>query len=69
MSIRAIAQDLYKCQAGVHKLEDQLAQAGPMEKDKIKEELRKARAELKVLKNMVEGRKAQSEEKKTFPFR
>lgn len=60
MSIRAIAQDMYKCQSRVHKLEDQLEKAPPREKEGIKEELRKARAELKILKNMIEGRKAQS---------
>lgn len=60
MSIKAIATELYKCQNKVHKLEDQLTQAPVQEKDAIKEELRIARAELKILKNMLEGKKAQA---------
>ncbi len=71
MSIRAIAQELYKCQAKVHQLEDQLNLAESFsEKEKLKEELRKASAELKILKNMLEGRKLQAETPgKNFPHR
>ncbi len=60
MSIRAIALEVYKCQSKVHKLEDQLATAEYGEKAEIQDELRQALAELKILKNMIEGRKAQS---------
>ena len=69
MSIRAIAKDFYTCQSRVHKLEDQLESAIHNEKEKIKEELRIARAELKILKNMIDGRKAQSLKTKSFPFK
>ena len=70
MSIRAIAQEVYKCQSKVHKLEDQLAKAGSYgAKEKLKNELRQARAELKILKNMLEGHKSQSDSvKKKLPF-
>jgi len=69
MSIRAIAQEVYKCQARVHALEDQLKQALPQQHDTIKEELRKARAELKQVKNMLENRKeAPLSKRKRFPF-
>ena len=70
MSIRAIAEELYKCQSKVHKLQDQLAACESYgEKERIKEELRKANAELKILKNMLEGRKAQADSRqKKLPF-
>jgi len=69
MSIRAIAQEVYKCQSLVHKLEDQLELAELKDKDNIRNELRQARAELKILKNMIEGRKAQSTiSKHNYPF-
>ena len=58
MSIRAIAQEVYKCQARVHDLEDQLRQALPQEKGVTQEKLRQARAELKVVKVMLENRKS-----------
>lgn len=69
MSIRAIAQELYRCQKEVHKLEDQLQEADHQMQTEIKEKLRIARAELKQLKNMMEGRKAQSlSDRKHPPF-
>ena len=64
MTIRAIAQELYRCQKKVHALEEQLEKAEYKDQATIQEELRVARAELKQLKNMIEGRKAQS----TSPF-
>lgn len=57
MTIRSIAQEVYKCQSRVHSLEDQLRQAAGLEKERIKEKLRKAQAELKLVKNMLENRK------------
>ncbi len=60
MSIRAIAMEVYKCQSKVHKLEDQLQLADYSEQATLKDQLRQARAELKILKNMIEGRKAQA---------
>lgn len=70
MSIRAIAQELYRCQARVHDLEDRLRKADPTSAEELREQLRVARAELKTLKNMMEGRKAlSSSTRKTYPFR
>ncbi len=60
MSIRAIALEVYKCQSKVHQLDDQLAAAEHDQKAEIQDQLRQATAELKILKNMIEGRKAQS---------
>ena len=57
MVIKAIAQEVYKCQSRVHNLEDQLRQASSSDKAGIQEELRQARAELKQVKNMLESRK------------
>ncbi len=70
MSIRHIAQELYKCQSKVHKLEDELnTTTSHLHKTELQEALRKARAELKVLKNMVEGRKSQTGTgNQRFPF-
>jgi len=60
MSIKALAQELYRCQAKVHALEDRLAEAERSSVPQLQEQLRQARAELKILKNMLEGRKAQA---------
>lgn len=63
MSLRAIAIEVYKCQSKVHKLQDQLERAAADEKSDLQDQLRQAKAELKILKNMIEGRKAQSSKK------
>ena len=69
MSIRAIAQEVYKCQARVHSLEDKLRQALPQEKAGLQESLRKARAELKQVKVMLDNRKSISPPpKRRFPY-
>lgn len=69
MSIRAIAQEVYKCQARVHTLEDKLQQVPPHEQDSLKKELGKARAELKQVKDMLDNRKETSLlKRKHFPF-
>ncbi len=69
MSIRAIAQEVYKSQSKVYKLEEQLKNADYEAKEKIKEELRHAQAELNILRKMLEGRKAQATvAKRQFPF-
>jgi len=70
MSIRAIATEVYKCQSKVHKLQDQLESADFAEHAELQEQLRQASAELKILKNMIEGRKAQSSNSlKSSPYR
>ncbi len=69
MSIRAIAQEVYKCQARVHNLEDKLRKALPQEKAELQESLRKARAELKQVKVMLDNRKSiSSPRKRRFPY-
>lgn len=69
MVIKAIAQEVYKCQSRVHKLEDQLRHASSSDKAKIQEELRQARAELKQVKNMLESRKeSPSAHRKRFSY-
>lgn len=69
MSIRAIAQEVYKCQARVHDLEDQLRKALPQEKAALQESLRKARAELKQVKVMLDNKKStDSQRRRRFPF-
>lgn len=68
MSIRAIAQEVYRCQARVHDLEDQLRKATPQEKALIQEKLRQARAELKVVKVMLDNRKTTTPPRKNNRF-
>ncbi|MEE4243572.1 MAG: hypothetical protein V2I36_19080 [Desulfopila sp.] len=60
MSIRVIAQEVYKSQQRVHSLEEQLSQADYKDQDPIKDQLRQAKAELKVLQNMLNNKKNQS---------
>ncbi len=63
MSIRAIAQELYRLQREVEKLEKELAAAPYREQDGIKDRLRKAKAEWQVMRNILNGEKTPS------PFR
>lgn len=58
MSIRALAIELYKVQQKVDGLEKELDNPASHDKEKIKEELRLARAEWKVLKKMLDGEKS-----------
>lgn len=61
MSIRAIAQELYKCQSRVHRIEGEIENTqNPETMKSLKEELRQAKAELRIIKNMLEGRKQHS---------
>lgn len=57
MSIRHLATDLYRSQQKVEKLEKTLAAAAPSELAAIEEELRGARAELQLLRKMLDGEK------------
>lgn len=57
MSIRHLATDLYRSQQKVEKLEKALAVAAPSELVAIEEELRGARAELQLLRKMLDGEK------------
>ena len=57
MSIRHLATDLYRSRQKVEKLEKALAAAAPSELVSIEDELRRARAELQLLRKMLDGEK------------
>ncbi len=60
MSIRLIAQELYRAQTKVDKLNKALEEAPLGEKDPIREKLRVANAELQHLRKMMDGAKTPS---------
>ncbi len=60
MSVKAIAIELYKVQQKVHGLEEELETASPQTREKVRIDLKLARAELKVLRNMLEGEKEEA---------
>ena len=60
MSVRSLAIELYKVQQKVHGLEEELENSPLKSKEKVKLELKLARAELKVLRNMLDGEKAEA---------
>lgn len=60
MSVKLIAIELYKAQQKVSALEEELENPALQNETKIREELRMAKAELKVLRSMLEGEKAPS---------
>lgn len=66
MSIRAIAQDLYKAQCEVSEIEKKLENASATEKEKLKAELRVAQQEHDMIRRMLDGRKESSEFRKKF---
>jgi hypothetical protein len=57
MLIRALAQELYRAQQKVHRLQEELDLAPPTEKEQLREELRVAVAECNQLRRLVEGKK------------
>ncbi len=57
MSVKALAIDLYKAQQRVNGLESELENPAAPDKEKIREELRIARAEWKILRRMLDGEK------------
>ncbi len=60
MSVKAIAIELYKAQQKVSRLESELENPAQKNKAKIEDELRLVRAELKMLRSMLDGEKAAS---------
>ena len=60
MSIRAIALELYRAQQKVNLLENEKENAPPQEKGRVNIELQLALAELKQLRNMLDGAKAET---------
>mgnify|MGYP001202571705 CR=1 FL=1 len=57
MSIRHLALDLYRAQQKVDKLEKARAAAPPPELAAVEEDLRVARADLQLLRKMLDGEK------------
>ena len=60
MSIKAIALELYRAQQKVSRLENELEQAAHQEKDLIRDELRVAVAEMKMMRKMLDGAKVET---------
>ena len=56
MAIRLLARELYRLQHVVEALEKQLAQCAASDHQRIKEELRKARAEKDYLRRALDGK-------------
>lgn len=67
MSVKLLAIELYKAQQKVSGLESELENPAAHNKEKIKNDLRLARAELKVLRNMLDGEKAAAAPKPAVP--
>lgn len=66
MSIRAIAQDLYKAQCEVSDIEKKIDKASAAEKENLKAELKVAQQEHDMIRRMLDGRKESSEFRKKF---
>lgn len=66
MSIKAIAQELYRAQQNVERLEKEIEVVPSSEKDGLREELRQARAEWQILRKMLDGEKETSSFRKKF---
>jgi hypothetical protein len=58
MSIRLIARELYRLQAEVEKLENQIAGAAPDKSEALKERLRKLKAERDRMRRALDGQKS-----------
>lgn len=56
MAIRLLARELYRQQKVVEDLERRLAAGPPADQEKIKEALRKARAERDYLRRALDGK-------------
>jgi hypothetical protein len=56
MSIKMLAQDLYRCQKEVEQLEQELTDATPGQRGAVENKLRKARAEWDYLRKALDGR-------------
>lgn len=69
MSIRAIAKDMYRAQQAVGKLEAELEKALSQDKEAILENLRQAKAEWQLLRNILNGEKAPSPFKHQIRFK
>ena len=66
MSIRAIAQDLYKAQQKVNTIEKKMETASVNEMDVLRGELRAAKREHEMIRKMLDGKKESSSFRKKF---
>lgn len=57
MSIQLIARELYRIQQKVEDLEIKLSEASGMTKEELKDSLRKAKAEQKRIRRILDGSK------------
>ena len=57
MSIKLIARDLYRLEQEVEKLEKRIASARPEEKEELKDQLRKVKAERNHMRGILDGNK------------
>jgi hypothetical protein len=57
MSIRLIAKDLYRLHQEVERLEEELSSASLGEREELREQLRKLRAERDRMRRMLDGSK------------
>jgi hypothetical protein len=69
MSIKLLALELYRAQQKVYQLEAQLAEAPFNQQDAIGWQLREAKEELRLLRNMMEGAKSPSPYRTHIPRR
>jgi len=66
MSIRALAQELYRAQKRVAELQKAIAKEGHAAAERIGQELREAEKEMSVLRKMLDGEKESGEFRKRF---
>lgn len=57
MVMKAIALELYRAQQKVHQLQDRFETAELKDRDRLRNELRKAQAECDQLRRLIDGRK------------
>ncbi len=66
MSIRALAQDLYRAQKHVAELQKKIATEGQTAGERLSQELREAEKEASLLRKMLDGEKESGEFRKKF---
>ena len=57
MSIRLIAQELYRLHREVKKLEEKIARSAYPEQERLKDQLRKLKAEYNRMRKILDGQK------------
>ena len=66
MSIKALAVELYRAQQKVHSLQDELDKAPLKDKERLRLDLRTAKAECNQLRRIMEGEKETSRSRLSF---